>query len=127
MQFETIQFLFQTADKISEITAKIEEFVKNQSNPLEERIWVWENCPEAFTQVDSCYMDAEYLDGTEVSWYDDFYVERYETVDCRELKERDKFSDWDSELKKYIVKEEEWKHFRQQCLDKGVFRFKFDW
>ena len=126
MQFETIQFLFQTAGKIMEITSKIEEFVKNQANPLEERIWVWENCPEAFTQVDSYYISAEYLDGTEISWYDDFYVEKYETVDCRELKECGKFSDWDSELKS-VVKENEWNHFRQQCMDKGVFRFKFDW
>ncbi len=127
MQFETIQFLSQTADKISEITTKIEEFVKNQANPLEERIWVWENCPDAFTRVYGSYMHAEYLDGTEISWYDDFHAERNETVDCRELKHRSKFSDWNSQLADYVLKEDEWKHFRQQCMDKGVFRFKFDW
>lgn len=116
MNIDTIKTLFGAAANIQNIKAGIMSFVMDTSNPMEERRWVWENCPEELMAVEAYYMDYSFTDGTEVSWYDDFYIERGQLVICKNLQGRGRFSD-----------SKEWDVFVEECLRTGTFSFKFDW
>lgn len=117
MNFQMIQTLFASAGNLEKIKKDIQDFIKNPENSWEERVWVWENCPEEFMKQELSIIDCSFTDGEEISWYDDFYVERHEVVICRDLKDCGRFGD----------ESEEWEAFKKYCIENGIQSFEFDW
>ncbi len=97
----------------------VKEFVMDQTQPWEDRYEVWKGCPNHLVTHQSWVIrpsDFEKQYG-ELCWYDDFYKERYETVDCREL---DYYRYFDHNPEK-------WKAFATDCMNNGYFTFQNDW
>lgn len=123
MQIETIKTLFSAASKIDEIKAGIKDFIKNPENSWEDRQWVWENCPEQFMYRECYMMDYDFTEGEEISWYDDFCVERHEIVVCRDLEGSIGWSGFKGKRNEEI----EWSAFKKHCIENGIQSFEFDW
>lgn len=123
MNFETIQALFLTADKLSQIKKDIKAFITNPDNPWEQREWVWLNCPEEFMHEENWILHCSFSNGEKISWYDDFSIERYEKVICRDLVDR---AGWEG-YKSTRNPEKEWEVFKTYCINNGIQSFTFDW
>jgi len=98
------------------------KFVTDESIPLAERWEVFKEAPGSFKNHQNyiVHFDSEKLmPGGEVSWYDDFYLEKYETMDMFSFVE-DRLVDEDVEAG--IV--DAW---RQEILRMNLGSFKFDW
>jgi hypothetical protein len=99
---------------------KIVEFFQDTNNSYEDRLEVWKNTPSNLQTEHGWVIhltDFEKKHG-EISWYDDFYVERYSIFDLTEATEYSGAEDWD---------EEKLKDFYENCMKEGVHTFKMDW
>jgi len=99
---------------------KIVEFFQDTNNSYEDRLEVWKKTPSNLQTEHRLIVnltDFEKKYG-EISWYDDFYVERYSIFDLTEATEYSGAEDWD---------EEKLKDFYKNCMKEGVHTFKMDW
>lgn len=111
-------------------------FVTDATQSLDERWEVFKEAPTEWKNEKSYieHFDAEkLLPGGEVSWYDDFYIEKYETVDMVGFVEErlidhlmDHFDfDIDDELPEEVQVIVD--AFKCEVLAKNMASFKFDW
>lgn len=118
----TKDYIFQVFAALQDIDSYkqiISDFVQNQDIPEEERFEVWSKTPECLRTFDGCYCDATDLDGKEISWYDDFYIERkqlFDAVDTLSGAEK-----WNKDKAPLL------KHIGLQLMNEGVHGFVNDW
>ena len=106
--------------KIDSFTVKVKEILANPNISLDDKEKILRN-----TDIDISHgwmLDIKKLDGTEVCWYDDFYIERRETAYITDIidQARDKVVDeeWTKEEADHIIKE---------LLNSGYTNFVYDW
>jgi hypothetical protein len=113
------------------------EVIKDKTIPLNDRWDLWRGAPSDLKAHDSCVVHFDIEDKVgEISWYDDFYIERHETVDMFDLIERIredvKYGAMDYAYTKRITKKfvecsellDEW---REEILQMNLESFEFDW
>lgn len=118
MKKESILALFN--DDIEAKQAAITEFVLNKENSRADRLEVWKSCPGhmAPEQPWTVYLPEYEKKYGQISWYDDFYVERYSVFDLRDAAARGGHRGWS---------EEQLNDFIDVCMDLGYFKFCMDW
>lgn len=90
----------------------------DKSIPLDERWRVFSECDPAFLPDDGSTVSYDILEKHDVSYYDDFYIERYKTFDVV------RFFDYDFVQKLSI---EEQNALKEEILETGVRTFVEDW
>ena len=103
------------------------DYIKDKSVPLEDRWEVFCAAPDDFSIHEGCqyHFDREEDDFGEISWYDDFYYDRHQTVHMESLidkiqdKVNDRFSPkWNLEVLQ---------NFKEEILSKNLKSFVNDW
>lgn len=113
---EKVMTLFE--DNVESRKNIIREFIMNNDNSFEDRLEVWMKTPKHLRDGYSwVFHPFEYQKKYgEIFWYDEFYIERHETVnliDCyTQFKEEDP--------QKAAV-------FASDCMNAGIHSFVFDW
>lgn len=118
----TKEYIFQVFDALKDIDSYktiISDFVKNKAIPEDERFEVWSKTPECLRTIDDICAYATDLNGKEVSWYDDFYVNRGQIFDCVDRLEC--AEKWSKEKVPLL------KHIGIQLMNDGIHGFKNDW
>ena len=105
---------------VSQQVADIREYVMDRDNSFEDRFQIWINTPE---HLQSCNNYVIYLPEFEkkygeISWYDDFYCEKYETFSLIDIVANIDEQDWSEDKKRLFI---------ESCLDAGYHSFKYDW
>lgn len=92
-------------------------FIQDERNSYEDRLEVYMCTPDHLKNNISYYIRLDDYENKygEISWYDDFYVERYQVVDLTTLYLDE---DWTEEQKK---------DFYLNCMKQGVHIFQYDW
>lgn len=114
---------------VSEIAEKFVEFVKNTDNNYEQRVKIWKEAPAEFVPTEGCFtgFTAVPKEG-EFSFYDDFYIDRGQDQDLRELLNRPIFENEESAREfGYENCDEMVKHFIDHCMEEGIFVINYDW
>ena len=106
-------------------------YIANQDISLEERWEVFCEAPIDWKNDNSYVVSFDVekslrKKGYELSWYDDFYIEKNETVIMQEIVERIKES-LDEELKELGWSEELLNDFKNEILAKNLGSFDYDW
>jgi hypothetical protein len=112
---EKIKLLF--VDDVETRQNLIRDFVMDQTQSYDDRLEIWTLCPKHLAHHESWIIhlpDFEEKYG-EISWYDDFYVERYSVFD---LTDALGYVEWPKE--KEIA-------FNTACMNAGYFTFRMDW
>lgn len=129
-QLEDFKRLNDAAKKIKEELVSynkplLEKWIIDKSIPLEERWNLWKDSPEELKN--ECQWVEDFtISGRGISWYDDFYKERCETVYLSDLihnMQRD-FNEPVC-LKKYTQADID--DFKEQILAKNLLSFVYDW
>lgn len=112
---EEIKSLF--LDDVDSRKKQIREYIQNLSNSYEDRKEVWENTPDHLKTQDAWILHLPEFEKKygEISWFDDFYCERYTVVDltnCLDIVEWDEFKKRD---------------FIAECMALGFHSFNLDW
>lgn len=120
-------------EKIKKIGKEVEslkkdfaKFVKDKSLPLDERWGLFVEYGRIYGGEGSWvqhFKVEQKLKHKEICWYDDFYVERRQTVELPQIIESIEEnlcedSDWTEEL---VVE------FKEEILDKNMYSFTYDW
>lgn len=105
-------------------------YIQDKSIDLEERWEVFCKAPTDWKEKDSYIVHFQVekalkANGGEISWYDDFYIEKNETIHLMNVIERleeetETFEElgWNSELIK---------QFKEEVLEKNLASFDYDW
>ena len=95
---------------------KIRHFLTDPSIPYEDKVNIWKECPEFLAPSDNSIISLPEFEDKygEISWVDDFYCERYETVDLRICAEQ-------------IENVERKDAFIRACINEGICQFYFNW
>lgn len=107
-------------------------YIKDKSIPLEERWKTFGAAPFEFKNQDSSvvYFKVENtLSEGEIVWYDDFNIEKYETVEMFQFINRqieDLASPYRDKNKEQFTLEF-FTAFKEEVLDKNMHSFKFNW
>lgn len=106
-------------DNIEEHRKAIKEFVMDTSNSYEDRLEIWKTCPDHIAPTEPWVLHLRKFDKKygEISWYDDFYVERYSVFELNAV----------LDMKEGNWPDEKIKDFVDECMDLGYFKFKMDW
>lgn len=124
MTKEEILKIFEQIKELESIRSSIEFFIMDKKNSFEDRLEVFVNTPKQFYTTKSHILNFQNFDREhgEISWFEDFYFERYEEVDLTEIVEhKDEYSytaDWS---------DEKFRSFQEAILDAGYHSFKLDW
>ena len=113
-----------------EIDSELEGWVKDKSTPLNER---WDVFILMKSGSRSGWMeDFKTLNDLagEVSWYDDFHLEKHETMDMERLVEHvaenidetGEYALFDGKVTEKVVED-----LQEEILEKFIWSFKFDW
>ncbi len=96
-----------------------EGYIKNKEYPLEDRWEIFIKAPDSLKEYQSWVIDLKGLTNNRTfSWYDDFYVERYQTKDLdADFIERveEKFPEVDINS------------IKEQILENNLGSFRYDW
>ncbi len=116
MNKQEIKLLFK--DDVDVRRTVIRDYIKDQNNTYEDRKEVWLQTPDHLCTNKQWTLHLNKFDKKygEISWYDDFYVERYSDFDLRSAIEIQ--DEWD---------EEKQKDFITECMDMGIHGFNEDW
>lgn len=115
-------------EKMKSLVEDLWYTVKNKNLPLEKRWEAYTNIPEGFSSEG--WTQHYELNDREICWYDDFYIERYESVDNVNIIEKieddpERFAnDFDfeeEELDDILTK------LKEQMMESGVRYWKEDW
>lgn len=98
----------------------IRDFVMDKTQPYEDRLEVWRQTPSHLRHHESWVADLSNYESKygEISWYDDFGVDRYGRV---YLDEADQYK------LLYDAPEDQKRVFYENCLDLGIHSFTYDW
>lgn len=131
-EINALNCLQQELDKNAlSLKEQLESFVKNEDISWYERWEVWSKAPKLCKNHENSYPDMEDEDGNEVSWYDDFNMERRQVKTFEQICSR-----WDFDLKRAIEKRDEMKvislskkqnHFRNEFMIRNLYSFENDW
>jgi hypothetical protein len=112
---EKIKLLF--VDDVETRKKLIRGFVRDQTQSYDDRLEVWKECPKHLRHHESWIIHLPNFEKEygEISWYDDFYVERYSVFN---LTDATSYKEWPKE--KEIA-------FNTACMNAGYFTFKMDW
>jgi hypothetical protein len=99
---------------------KVREYIMDITNSYEDRYQVWKTTPDHLMSNDAWVAYLRVFDKKwgKISWYDDFYCERYSNVDLRSCAESGFENDWP---------EDQLKDFITECMDNGWHGFYYDW
>lgn len=103
----------------SEIKEEVKTFVQDKNKPLEERWRIF--CLADMGEMEIWYEDFKALKkiiGREVSYCDDFGIERHETFEVAAFFERSIVQNATEELQNEL---------KEEILDKFIYSFEFDW
>ena len=103
----------------NEIEEEVKAFVQDKSKSLEERWKIF--CLAEMGERDNWIRDFKTLSeimGGEVSYYDDFYIERHETFEVKDFFEREPVMDATDGLKDKL---------KEEILENFIWSFEFDW
>jgi len=116
MNKEEVMALF--VDDIELRKQAIVQFIQDSSNSYEDRLEVWRKTPEHLYTIEPYVIHLDEFDSKyeEISWFDDFYVARYEICDLTDAVYLQ--SDWD---------EDRVKDFNIACMNLGIHAFRMDW
>lgn len=104
------------SDDVVARRVSIAAFLQNHENSYEDREEVWKTCPDYLSPEHPWILHLPEYEQKygEISWFDDFYCDRRQTVDLRDLVDT-------------IDEEEQQKDFIRACVNKGVCIFTLDW
>ena len=114
---------------VADISARFVAFVMNKDHPYEQRKKIWLDAPEQFVPTETYFSSFEGipLEG-EFSMYDDFYIDRGQDQDLRNLLDRPIFENDETAVGYgYACAQEMQKHFIDHCMDEGLFIINYDW
>lgn len=105
-------------DGVEERRNKIRAYIMDETIPYEDRKEVWLETPDHLMSEGPwiIHLTDYYEKHGEISWYDDFYIERRQTADLRNCLER-------SSLEKSEKRED----FIKNCMKLGYHSFYNDW
>jgi hypothetical protein len=118
------------SDKDS-LKARLDSYFKDEAQPFEERFEIFKTAPVELCGSDPGIFHPEsekLLDSGEVSWFDDFYCERYTEVDMVEKfwgKYADDYTDPDNCPKGYTP--EFFEALKRELVSKNIRSFTLDW
>ena len=111
--------------------AEFQALLVNQDVPLDIRWNLFKRAPAAMVEHRSFYVDYSAMEqlneGHEVSWYDDFYVERYNTVNIVDIVDEMPSNDDKTMGSNAVANPELYAKLKEEVLAKGVRTFVFDW
>lgn len=115
---------------VNPLIPRYKAYIADKTIPLEDRMAVFRAAPYEWKDHQSwiVHFDSEkLLEGGEIFWYDDFYVERHETVDVYDFIVA-RLDDWLTEndyepedIAKIMTA------FKEEMLEKNLGSFVFDW
>lgn len=124
---QQIEALF--TDDVEARKKAIRDYIMDQSIPYEDRRDIWRRTPDHLRHHDSWVLHLPKFESKygEISWYDDFYIERHSVMDLRDVEEESRLflkvrKDWNSGYNK-----EKFEDFVRECVDLGIHSFTFDW
>ena len=102
------------------------DFIKCESVSLDERWEVFENAPNSLKNTE-CYIvhfewESKY---GEISWYDDFYKDKYALVEMVQVVESMTEEDYQTKAPRYT--EEQINDMKQEILSRNLGSFTNDW
>lgn len=113
------------------LQSEVWTMLKDKSIPLNER---WKVFVEAsggvINKVNSYYMDFQSMTkaGFGGSWYDDFYLDRHQTMELTSLVEcLEDRNNLNSDSKRFKMTEEQIEELKEEILQSGYTGFVFDW
>lgn len=113
---------------LTEAKENISELLTNKNVPLETRWDFFVKYGDMIGNTDGgiCHFDVEKkLSDGEISWYDDFYKERYATIIMHEVIQR--ISDDIDDFSKKGWTQELLREFQEEILAKNLYSFILDW
>lgn len=116
------------SNDIEEKRIAIVEFFTNEENPFDDRWEVYSRTPEVLMthsqwichEFESSEFAKKYYGG-EISWYDDFYIERHEIVELPQLIHRLNV------IEPKEANDEMLKCFKRCAMSTGLHYFEYDW
>lgn len=127
-------------DRINEAIAALkpdfDEFIKDKSYSLEERWEVFKNANSELSNHQSWIIDLPTKNNYDFSWYDEFYTERYQTINLvqfveetlADLEEEAKDSEsYQHESKKKLWESLDVNQIKEWILENNIKSFKHDW
>lgn len=120
MTAEQIKLLIAMTENMREVKKSILQFFAGVTDEnFEEYKELFKQIPNELCEDGSYYPALPKFSKKygEISWYDDFYVERYQVVYVCDLLDNEMF--FDSEEKK--------DDFIRECMETGYLSFEYDW
>lgn len=121
-----LPFIRAWVSSVKDIVKMIQKKLGDRGIPLETR-WEMYLQIQPYLETDTCYQDFKAMNGgKEISWYDDFYLDRYAVQeldadfveDVMEKNEDDGWTTKEEELKEEIL---------QYAFKEGYGAFRNDW
>lgn len=117
-----IELLTKGAEVLKE---KFAAYVADKTVPLEDRWSLFETAPDALKEHSSWYADFK-INNEEISWYDDYYLDRHQTMDTLDLvSQTEEMTLSDYTTPKYS--ENVINDLKEQVLAKNLGSFVYDW
>lgn len=116
----SMAFLQQTIEEFKKEIDEAKKLIADRQYSLEER-WNTYLVIRPYLETEGFYMTFNTLDSIrEVSWYDDFYLERYAVMDLDQ--------DFvDEAVEKFYLSEEQVDSLKEEILESGCGAFENDW
>lgn len=105
-------------DDVEERRNKIRAYIMDETIPYEDRKEVWLETPDHLMTEEGWVINLDDYEEKygEISWYDDFYIERHQTVDLR-----------DCLSSSYLAHPKKQDDFIKNCIKLGYHSFYHDW
>ncbi len=127
---QVVDFFTKSRDQVK---TDILNVLKDTFYPLPERWELFKKCPADLLKTET-YGPPSGLDtlaGHEIVWYDDFYIERHETVDSVDIVERmeeNLTSTYSSQFfERHTVTQADIDAYKEAVLQSGVKEWEYDW
>lgn len=106
----------------------VKKYIQDETQPLDDRWEVFKAVPNGM--LSDRWIQHYKFDGMEISWYDDHYIERHETVDNLEIIER--YEENLGEGNDYMpfrteVTQEKIDKLKSDMLLSGIRFWEYDW
>lgn len=106
-------------------------YIKDRTIPLEERWNVFQHMPEFMKQSGGWVEYIPILEDSGIEWYDDFYIDRYQTVELNKIIERIK-EELDDEYKGDLYEKIKdipnlVDEIKEWVLENNIYSFINDW
>lgn len=122
MKVELLEKLNTITKTVESFWPVVEEYIKNEEYSVDDRWEVYKAMPEGM--LSSSWIQHLNLNGKEISWYDDHYIERHQSVDNVEIIENyeERLGDGDPD-----ITEESIRQLKADMLKSGFRFWVLDW